>query len=346
MKRTRLVAAALLSVAAFGTSGCVSHRAKSAAYQPRVRTYALAVTVHGGLQPTPVQFAAIQAKAAQQFAGSGYVLVTDLSLAERILRIDFSPNPNDPENSGRALILGFRTNPYYAMASSNRASPYPTSFGFAGSFTNSSLSSLNPYGYNYYGYGNSYYDGYTYSSPTLNPVNPPVSTKPVHPPFRHNPDYCPPDSNRVRPLEGTFAAGFNPRSPNDHPTAPSREHNPGGWSGSDRSNSTASYSSRDRSDRGSSSDRSERSSRSEASNRGSRTYSRSDSSPSYTRSEPSYSRSEPSSSSSYSSSSSSYSSSSSDSSSSSSSSSGGSSSSGSFGGSSGTQDSSVTSQQR
>jgi len=285
------------------------------------RAIALSVTVDGVLQPTPAQFAVIQAQAVRQFGAMGYVIVTDLSLAEQILRINFVPNPNDPENSGRATVLGFRSNPYYASAPSNIARPYPASFGFAGMFGNygHSYGAFNQYGYGYFGYGSSYYDGYSYSSTTLNPVTPP-STKPTHPPHRHDPAYCPPDTPRVQAAFGRFAGSYQTTNAATYPQSGSRRRDYDGPS----SGSISSWFGGSRSSSGSDSGSS---------------YSRSESS--YQRSEPTSSQSAPSYASSYSAPAPSYSSSdSSFSSSSASSSSSSSSSSGSSSGSSGTYESS------
>src|SRR5687767_574218 len=81
----------LLTLVVFGTVGCASFARKSAAPQYRPRAFALAVTVNGVLLPTPQQWAAIQAKVADELAAHGWVLVTDLALADSILRIDFTP---------------------------------------------------------------------------------------------------------------------------------------------------------------------------------------------------------------------------------------------------------------
>src|SRR4051812_47179922 len=73
-------------------------------------TYAMAVTVNGGLQPTPAQWTAIQRVVAQELDAYGYVLVTDFSLADRILRIDFEPDAIDPQTKGKITVLGWRDN--------------------------------------------------------------------------------------------------------------------------------------------------------------------------------------------------------------------------------------------
>lgn len=317
MKRSLALSVLLTLAVGMLASGCANTHRPARTYRSMPRAIALSVTVDGVLQPTPAQFAAIQAQAVRQFGAMGYVIVTDLSLAEQILRINFVPNPNDPENSGRATVLGFRNNPHYASAPSNIARPYPASYGFAGMFGNSSYGygAFNHYGYGYFGYGSSYYDGYSYSSTTLNPVTPPA-TRPTHPPHRHDPAYCPPDTPRVQTAFGRFAGNYQTSNPATYPQSVSRRRDHDGpssgsissWFGGSRSSSSSDYSS---------------------------SYSRSESS--YQRSEPSSSQSAPSYAASYSAPAPSYSSSDSSFSSSSSSSS---SSSGSSSGSSGTHESS------
>src|SRR5687767_15924476 len=103
MKRPLLLSVAMLSLIAVFTAGCAtSARSSSRSAVVRPRSFALAVTVQGGLQPTPAQWAAIQAKVAQSIASRGWVLVTDIDLADHIIRIDFTPDPIDPENTGHA----------------------------------------------------------------------------------------------------------------------------------------------------------------------------------------------------------------------------------------------------
>ena len=184
MKRLKLLSAAALVPAFFGIIGCnhatVRPPARSyatssiPAHAPRATTYALAVSVHGGLQPTPGQWAALQAKFAKDLAAAGQILVTDLALADQIIRVDFFPNENDPEDSGRAVIVSIRLNNLRGTSSASSlayasGSRYPTSFGFGGAFLDSFYGFGNS---SYYGYGNSYYDGYSYSTPTLNPQKP------------------------------------------------------------------------------------------------------------------------------------------------------------------------------
>lgn len=338
MKHVPLSALVAITLATFLSAGCALFSRRSAAAPDRPRAYALAVTVNGVLQPTPAQWAAVQAKLAQELNALGYVLVTDLALADKILRIDFTPNPNDPENSGHARLLSVRDNPLTTLVTTTSVGRYPTSFSYAGTFQNPFWN----YGYannSFYSWNNSYYDGFSYGSANLSPISPPVTTRPTNPPRRHHDGHdhnCPsPSDNYIRPIPVRLAGDYSANPPNDHPrTPPSGGHRR--WSGGDSSGGPTSptYARSESSGSGSSGDRSSRwrsessgsgsgrtYSRSESSgsrsDRGSsrsgdsgRSYSRSDSSSSYSRSEPSNSSS--SSSSSYSdSSSSSYSSSSS-----------------------------------
>lgn len=300
MKRFVIGCVLALISAFFG--GCV-HRPDSAARNSahRLNAFALAVTVNGGLQPTPLQWAAIREKCVREFSRRGWVLVTDLALADYIVRVDFTPNPTDPENSGHAVVLGVRDNPRKLLASLTTLSPYPTSFGYTGSFRTALWQPS--FSTHYYGWSEAYYDGYSYDSPTLNPVRPPtvVTTPPTRPYHRHhyqpdNPDYCPPDQvtqptqPRHNRLPRDFAAASASTSPDASADSSSgRRWHGGDWRGgtssgsfarSDNGSSNANSSSSGRWWRGESS-----STRGDSSGWRSERASRSDSSPSYSRSD-------------------------------------------------------------
>lgn len=237
MKTSRLLCAGLLTATTIGFVGCshlASPAARNVAARPaRPMTFALSVTVQGGLPPTPEQWSLIQARVSAELLAAGHVLVTDLAIADRILRVEFRPNPSNPTQSGQAVIVAVRDNPLRQVAFAPRrdASPvyrtassgYPTAFGFGhSSFVNSFHSLYDPsFGFSqaYYGYGNSYYDGYTYSTPTLNPAKPAHVTPvvPVVPP-RHGPGHRPPGGHPgERPVCPPLLAVANPAAP-----APSR----------------------------------------------------------------------------------------------------------------------------
>lgn len=196
-------------------AGCQHTPRASASARSRPTAYALAVTVRGGLHPSPSQWALIQAAFARAFAANGLVLVTDVGLADRILRVDFIPDPKDPENRGQAIMVGVRANELreITLAPSplvTGAYPFPSSFGWNGY----AWGGLYPgFGWDpFYGYGNAYFDGYTYATPTLNPRRP----KPA-------PGFCPPDlahhPRHPRPPEGpsprrgTVPPAEDPRPP-------------------------------------------------------------------------------------------------------------------------------------
>ena len=174
-----------IALLAAALAGCQHAPQASARSRPRPVAYALAVTLRDGLHPSPSQWAAIQSTFARALAANGMVLVTDVGMADRILRIDFIPDPEDPENRGRAIIVGVRANdqrnvvsPPAPLIASYHAFPYP--FGWSGYGWNGYY-----YGFGwdpYYGYGNTYFDGYTYATPTLNP------RRPKHPPGSRPPD--------------------------------------------------------------------------------------------------------------------------------------------------------------
>jgi hypothetical protein len=219
MKRSFVLPVALLALVALGAGCAHTYRASTRTGGPlvqRPRSFALAVTVAGGLQPTPAQWAAIRAKLAAEFAARGWVLVTDLDLADHIVRVHYIPSVDDPENTGRATIVGVRNNPR-SMVARRGMSPYPSSVGYA-SFNSSSWMYGSRYSSGYYGYSDYYNEGFSYNVPVT-----PVVNKPSPPPYRHPPgqrDDCPP-SLFIRPLPTRGDVASNPI--NDHPRPPPRD---------------------------------------------------------------------------------------------------------------------------
>jgi hypothetical protein len=272
MKRSLVASVALLTLLALGAAGCATTRKSTALNRPR--SFVLAVTVHNSLQPTPQQWSVIQARFSRLLAARGWVLVNDITLADHIMRVNFTPDPTDPEVRGHATVLSIRANPRSTVARQG-TSPYPSSalgysngFGFSNGFGRSS--SLY-YSNSYYGYGGYYDDGYSSGSSTYTPVvfTPPPTT----PPLRHHPgnrDDCPPGQ-----VPSHFAGNYS-RPVDDHPRPPPSDY--GRWSGERTSgHRSGSYS------------RSDNSSYSHADRS---SYSRADSyTPSQSYSEPSYSSS-------------------------------------------------------
>lgn len=249
MKRSALFA--VFGVAALSVTGCsLLQRSSpsSSSYQTlrRAPTFAIAVTVHGGLQPTAAQWAAIQAKVADELSWQGGVLVTDLSLADRIIRIDFQPDPQNPENAGRLVVLGVRTNPYAGYPRTNPG-PYASSFGFSNSFYSSPnwwgpsrwWGSSDYYSGDYYNYTGPWENGYTSGATPVAVI--PKPTPP--PPHRRRPvdgEICPPDALHPRPPLPSSTPSPSPRFAvqetaaafvNNSPATPAAEPAPRRWTG-------------------------------------------------------------------------------------------------------------------
>lgn len=237
MKRSTLLGATFLL--ALATAGCTSRIAghsRSFNAPHRAPTYALAVTVHGGLQPTPAQWAAIQAKFAQELSWRGAVLVTDISLADKIIRVDFRPDAIDPENSGHISVLGVRTNPYSGVAMNTRTGPYSPGFSFASSFASPrGWGAADYYSGDYFNYIGPWENGYTSGATTV--VTTPTPTPPAtRPPHRHrpgNPELCPPDALHPRPTAPSFAVREPAPFVNMSPATPTPVPSPGRgrWTG-------------------------------------------------------------------------------------------------------------------
>jgi hypothetical protein len=219
MNRSLLGSVALLLLLALG-AGCATTR--STARTARPRSFVLSVTVHGSLQPTPQQWAMIQARFSRALAARGWVLVNDVSLADHILRVDFTPDPENPEERGRATVLAVKRNPLSTVARQGTG-PYSTGgYSYASSF--SSMMSSNFYSNNYYGYGGFYDDGYSNGWSAYTPVI--FAPAPTTPPYRHHPgfrDDCPPD----HPAR-TFV-GHTPDPSGDRQRPPPSDY--GHWSG-------------------------------------------------------------------------------------------------------------------
>ena len=222
-------------------AGCQHAPQASAPVRNRPVAYALAVTVRDGLHPSPSQWAAIQSTFARALAANGMVLVTDVGMADRILRIDFIPDSEDPENRGRAIIVGVRVNDQRDLVSPPAPlvagyNPFPYPFGWSGYGWNGYY-----YGFGwdpYYGYGNTYFDGYSYATPTLNPrrPKPPAGSCPPdlahhhhHLPQPHPEDpllprrTVPPAEDPRPPLLATVEPAPAAAAPKAYPTSDPRE---------------------------------------------------------------------------------------------------------------------------
>jgi hypothetical protein len=220
MNRSLLALVILVVLVCLG-AGCATSRSTARTVRPR--SFVLAVTVHGSLQPTPQQWAMIQARFARALEAKGWVLVNDVSLADHILRVDFTPDPEAPEDRGHATILSVRRNPLSTVARRGTG-PYSNgAFSYSSNFSSGWMSS-NFYSNSYYGYGGFYDDGYFGGSGSYTPVI--FTPTPKTPPLRHHPgfrDDCPPGHT-----PGHFA-GHTPDPAHDRPRPPPSDY--GRWSG-------------------------------------------------------------------------------------------------------------------
>src|SRR4051812_27718678 len=101
--KTRTVVSAVLLAAGLliGTTGCVEQPILGAGHVPASRpakTFALAVTLPDGSQLSASQWAAVKSAFEQQLAAAGCSLVEDISLADRIIRVVYTPAEDDPTN--------------------------------------------------------------------------------------------------------------------------------------------------------------------------------------------------------------------------------------------------------
>ncbi len=232
MKRTSLLATALLTLGlVFAQTGCSTFSKPSAAVH-HTPTYALIASVSGGQAPTDAQWATMQKKFAALLEARGLVLVTDPSHADKLIQVLFVPDLDDP-TTGVSYVVSIRNNPGNLLASTSRANSAMSSFGYA---TNIGFQPQ------YYGYYNDYLD-YSQSSAS-SPVGSGPTTPPVAPPAHHHisrPVECPPDEPRRPPSD--YAT--------NHPTHSSNSPSSGnsGWSsrpssdsGSSNYSSSSSYS--------------------------------------------------------------------------------------------------------
>jgi hypothetical protein len=183
-------------------------------------TYALAVAVHGGVEPTAAQWNAMYARFSQALAARGMLLINDHTRAEHIINLDFLPDPISPTR-GTAMITSIVANPVFGKTAAIARTSSATSFA------SSRSGSYDPYwqstyGYDRYNYSGSYYDyantSYGYTTPTPSPA--PTTPTPATPPAHHRPPHpadCPPGSPPYRPP---------PSFVGHHPHPPSHAYRP------------------------------------------------------------------------------------------------------------------------
>ena len=211
-----LFASVLSGALLIGGTGCTTsaNASRNAALPThRMPTYALAVAVRGGVEPTPAQWNAMYLKFSQALYDRGLLLINDYTKAENIINVEFLPDPINP-HLGTALISSIVPNPgLYTRTpslSSSAISPTYPSYAARG---------YDPlWGANSYAddrYNNYDYTGSSYSStppttsnpgpkPTVPPATPPHHKHPADPndcppgttPYQRPPSYVGHDTNR------------------------------------------------------------------------------------------------------------------------------------------------------
>lgn len=214
---TLLATAVLLSGLVFAATGCALLRRPVAAKPPV--TYALVVSVSGGQSPTEAQWAELQRNFAGLLAARGCALVSEPTLADRIIYVEFTPNLYDP-TAGNARVVSVKSNALTLATS-------PASFAPAGLPPATYTYAMSPGpGYQYF------YDSYQFYAPTNSNFTsvPTPSTKPSSPPHHPNrhedrPPDSPPRTHPPIDFAGHYPVHINP-NPGDAHSPPSHRHRP------------------------------------------------------------------------------------------------------------------------
>ena len=287
-----VVAGALL----IGSTGCTTsaNASRNASLQTnRMPTYALAVAVRGGVEPTPAQWNAMYLKFSQALYDRGMLLINDYTKAENIINVEFLPDPINP-NLGTALISSIvpNTGLYARTPSLGTGAINPTYASYA-------ARSYDPlWGSNYYGYDryNNYdYTGsnYSYTPPTTSNPGPKPTVPHVTPPHHKHPadpNDCPPGTTPYQ-RPPSYVGNDTNRHGHGHGPNDGRRPPPTSDSSSTRpqSSSSGNYTSSGDSSRGSSYSSSSNSSSSYSSSSSGSSSSSSYSAPAYSAPSPSYS---------------------------------------------------------
>jgi hypothetical protein len=238
MKTRSLFPAALLAFGVtLGFTGCAqqpiiggSHLRSSQA----PRTFALAVTLPDGGQLTPVQWAGVKAAFEQQLAAAGCTLTDNISLADQIIRVVFTPAEDDPTN-GNAMVLSVRANSAYAFNTGTSLMPASYSSSFGGSYGyGSGLSN-----YSYYGY-NDYYSGGSTVTPRIDPPSHNHPSRPIDcPPGQDHPTHSPGSSDHY--AGGNQNGSWNGGSGSGRWNSGSSDGSQRSWSGNSGSSDHSSH---------------------------------------------------------------------------------------------------------
>lgn len=215
MKSPVVFALALLVA---GTAGC-SHLESGPRTQRSARAVALAVTVNGRGQPSAAQLAAVRRALAPVLAAENWTLTDKVARNVDLLRVDISPNADDPDGVGIVTIIGFGLKPLGALASRDRVY-YPGS------------DSRYDRPYDPYYDRSRTYDRYIYDQPSYSSGGGGGGSNVTSPPPSQPPPSSPPPSYSNNSNEGrswgsgaTYSAPPPPPSP---PPAPSPSFDSGG----------------------------------------------------------------------------------------------------------------------
>ena len=196
-----LVAFALL-VACSGCTTAANSQRNTAANPNNLPTYALAVAVRGGVEPTAALWNAMYQNFSRALAARGMLLINDHAKADNIIYVEFLPDPINP-TIGSVLVSSISPNTgiygrTVPVSNAGSASSYASSLGYA----NPSLGRTN-YDYDDYNRYNGHDTAGSSSPPPpssgagAKPPGTPVVTPPHHRPI--NPADCPPGTSPYQP---------------------------------------------------------------------------------------------------------------------------------------------------
>jgi hypothetical protein len=224
MKHSTLLALALAGLA-FVAAGCTTFRKPAAA--SRAPTFALVVSINGGQAPTDAQWAALQKRFAAALAANGYVLISDASLADNVIHVQFFPDPADP-TLGTAYVVSVRPNVLTQVTT--YAGTRALSYTYGSSYSGFPGYSYNDYPSDYFGYYPAS-GGIYVTKPYTPPPTPPNANKPDH---RRHPGDNPPGHRPPPNYAGGDRPSHPPPSDGDRPPRrrPGTDDSGPGYSGS------------------------------------------------------------------------------------------------------------------
>ena len=111
MKRTLwFIVGALAAVAVLGNAGCTALADNPVHPRTATRTFALAVTVNGGSQPSPEQWNALRTIFTEMLGKRGFTLVENAAHAANVIHVNFVTPPGN-SLAGTAVVLSIEQSP-------------------------------------------------------------------------------------------------------------------------------------------------------------------------------------------------------------------------------------------